>query len=274
MTAKLYSFTDHPDHEALLGAWTRKWIANAMSTQGMTDSDRAVTRGAILGMYAAAGLPPPKQIVFVPSPFVLRFAGGFAAAIWDKVCPAIREATSIATHDATIAATRAATHTATIAATRAATYAATHDATRAATYAATAEATEDWFRCDRDLIIAWARAQTDGASWLVLAKSAVNMWQGGNQWSAADSYIAFFRHVAKLPLDYSRWSHWETASMHSGPRIMAPDEHDGRLYLRAPTGTAVSHQEHETVVLPAGDYEIARVEEYDHFAEEARQVAD
>jgi hypothetical protein len=49
------------------------------------------------------------------------------------------------------------------------------------------------------------------------------MWQGGNQWSAYDSYLSFFRHVARLPIDYSAWEHWETLSLHSGPRIMHPD---------------------------------------------------
>jgi hypothetical protein len=46
------------------------------------------------------------------------------------------------------------------------------------------------------------------------------MWQGGNQWSGYDSYLSFFRHVSKLPLDYSKWQHWETLSEHSGPRVV------------------------------------------------------
>jgi hypothetical protein len=52
---------------------------------------------------------------------------------------------------------------------------------------------------------------------------AYNMWQGGNQWPAWDSYLTFFRHVAKLPLDYSKYDHWEQLALHSGPRIMHPD---------------------------------------------------
>jgi hypothetical protein len=48
--------------------------------------------------------------------------------------------------------------------------------------------------------------------------------QGGNQWSAFDSYISFFRHVAKLNLpEYEKWNAWETLSLYSGPRIMHPD---------------------------------------------------
>lgn len=46
------------------------------------------------------------------------------------------------------------------------------------------------------------------------------------------------------------------------------------LYLRAPSGTEVVHEEHNAVTLPPGDYRIDGVREYDHFAEEARYVAD
>jgi hypothetical protein len=49
------------------------------------------------------------------------------------------------------------------------------------------------------------------------------MWQGGNQWSAWDSFLTFFRHVAKLDLDYSKYDSWEKLALHSGPRIMHPE---------------------------------------------------
>lgn len=39
-------------------------------------------------------------------------------------------------------------------------------------------------------------------------------------WSAYDSYLSFFRHVAKLDIDYSKWDHWEQASLNSGFRFM------------------------------------------------------
>jgi hypothetical protein len=45
-------------------------------------------------------------------------------------------------------------------------------------------------------------------------------WQGGNQWSAWDSCLSFFRYVAKLPIDYTAWDSWETLSLHSGPRCV------------------------------------------------------
>jgi hypothetical protein len=46
------------------------------------------------------------------------------------------------------------------------------------------------------------------------------MWDGGNQWSGWVAYISFFRYVAKLSIDYSKWEHYEKAAIHSGPRVM------------------------------------------------------
>ena len=36
----------------------------------------------------------------------------------------------------------------------------------------------------------------------------------------------------------------------------------------------VTHEEHNAITIKKGDYEIGIVQEYDHFAEEARNVAD
>ena len=70
---KKYKLT--AEHRAQLEPWAARWIANAMSTEAMTDEDRRMMAGAVQGMYRAAKLtpPPPERIVFVPSPFVLRF---------------------------------------------------------------------------------------------------------------------------------------------------------------------------------------------------------
>ena len=50
--------------------------------------------------------------------------------------------------------------------------------------------------------------------------------------------------------------------------------HDGALYMRAPSGTRVVHEEHRALDIPPGDYLVGKVREYDHFAEEARPVYD
>lgn len=49
---------------------------------------------------------------------------------------------------------------------------------------------------------------------------------------------------------------------------------EGNLFLDVKSECEVRHQEHGTVSVPPGKYEIGIVREYDHFAEEARAVQD
>jgi hypothetical protein len=52
-------------------------------------------------------------------------------------------------------------------------------------------------------------------------------------------------------------------------------EDEGTLYLKVLSDNAeLAHQEHKTIVLPRGEYEIDIVKEYDHFSEEVRRAAD
>ena len=51
-------------------------------------------------------------------------------------------------------------------------------------------------------------------------------------------------------------------------------EKDGRMYVGVKEPANLEHQEHSTIEIPVGEYEISRVLEYDHFAEEARAVTD
>jgi Domain of unknown function (DUF6745) len=254
---KLYELTE--EHHSQLGPWKDRWVANAMSTAPMNDADREICRGAVRRMYQAAGLTPPpdERIVFVASPFIMRFAAGFAAWIWhcsenpeaaqrargssatgaatwaatraatgDAAWAATRAATRDATRAATWDATRDATRDATGAATGDATWAATRAATGDAAWAATGAATGDaaWADLDRWYVFPDMRELADaigvGSHGLMCAYNADNFWQGGNQWSAEDAFISFFRHVAQMPLDYSKWEAWELLSLHSGPRIV------------------------------------------------------
>lgn len=140
-TKKLYVLTD--EHRAQLKPWAQRWIANAMSTKPMDDDDRAKCVEAVYGMYEAAGLKRPR-VVFVPSPFVARFAAGFAAAIWHaRKCQGAGtgNATLHATRDATLDAADAATFRATLAATSRATLNDTRNRTEAETSTATLDAT-------------------------------------------------------------------------------------------------------------------------------------
>lgn len=52
-------------------------------------------------------------------------------------------------------------------------------------------------------------------------------------------------------------------------------EHEGTMFLKVKSNKAtLTHQEHGAVVLPKGDYRVGIVREFDHFAEEARNVQD
>ena len=231
---KKYGLT--PEHRAQMEPWRDKWIANAFSTKAMDDGDREAMRVAIRGLYKAANLvpPPPERMVFVPSPFVARFTGGFAAAIWWLRRQRPTSSKRAATWEATVAATGAATGDAVDEATLAATWGATVAATVAATRDAVDEASalvatpntpdlSQWFTGVsavemRKLAVAIA---SEHAQFLLgCAHNAGNMWNGGNQYSGDVAWLSFFRYVAQLPLDYSKWQHYEAACVHSGPRVM------------------------------------------------------
>lgn len=51
-------------------------------------------------------------------------------------------------------------------------------------------------------------------------------------------------------------------------------EYEGKKYIKAKKTFALTHQEHHTLKVPPGEYWVDAVQEYDHFAEEARAVAD
>ena len=146
----------------------------------------------------------------------------------DATRAATRAATRDATHDATYAATCEATSEATRAATRAATYAATYDATddatseatRDATRAATDVANENWYQFNVESMHKIDKLFKLNGFGLKCAKVAYRMRNGGNQWSGWTAFISFFRHIAKLNIDYSKWQHYETLAELSGPRYM------------------------------------------------------
>jgi len=48
----------------------------------------------------------------------------------------------------------------------------------------------------------------------------------------------------------------------------------GDVFMSVPKRIAIQHEEHKPIALPKGLYQISRVREYDHFAEEVRRVAD
>ena len=51
-------------------------------------------------------------------------------------------------------------------------------------------------------------------------------------------------------------------------------ERDGVLYVSAPTGAEIKHQEHAPVTLPPGDFQVGIVQEYDYDRMERARVID
>ena len=54
-------------------------------------------------------------------------------------------------------------------------------------------------------------------------------------------------------------------------RVNAPQ---GEVFMSAPRRIVLNHEEHKPIAIPTGMYQVSRVREYDHFAEEARVVTD
>ena len=46
------------------------------------------------------------------------------------------------------------------------------------------------------------------------------------------------------------------------------------MFLQTSAKTTIKHEEHHHIDIPAGNWKIRKVQEYDHFAEEARAVQD
>lgn len=59
-----------------------------------------------------------------------------------------------------------------------------------------------------------------------------------------------------------------------GEGVEVFEDENGVLYVSAPSGGRIQHEEHNPIELPPGNYTIGIVQEYDHFKEEARRVAD
>lgn len=51
-------------------------------------------------------------------------------------------------------------------------------------------------------------------------------------------------------------------------------EIDGTLYIKAAEDFTVRHEEHKPIKMPKGNYEVGKVQEFDHFEKEQRDVID
>lgn len=247
---KLYSLT--PEHRAQLEPWRDKWIANAMSTAAMTHEDRVACTEAVFGLYEAAKIPAPKAVVFVPSPFVLAFAGGFAAAaikngkplppmrqqqIENPLWNAIYRATHAATQPDQMSIEAGRENFKFSPVIRTISEARVFLAQKPAAYpdfVGSPETRDDdgipaadqltkWYYLGCDMR-ALANELDVGTFGLRCAASSWRMWQGGNQWSGYDAFLSFFQDIAKLDLPvYEQYKHWRVLAERSGPRVVHPD---------------------------------------------------
>lgn len=89
--------------------------------------------------------------------------------------------------------------------------------------------------------------------------------------------------VSKIPAGLEKTSdgvlqHGEATGhahrLHGGGFTIFEDKKENRKYLRLVRPTMLKHEEHKEIELPAGDYVVGIVKEYDHFKEEARRVVD
>lgn len=189
MTTKKYELTE--EDRARLPGWRDKWIANAMSTAPMTDEDREVCRKAVVGLYDVSGLKAPSIILFAKSPLAAVTLAAFVTVAREAKLDVDRVVAQVEE-----------------------------------TISTRSDAGEAWYDFPSKEISALAHSLFgEGASrvFTLMRDYTNNAWQGGNHWSGEVAYISFFRYVARLDIDYSKWQHWEILAERSGPRIVLED---------------------------------------------------
>lgn len=185
---KKYELTE--EHRAMLQPWAEKWIGNAMSTVPMSSDEKIACAEQVKKMYELHDMKSPKHIIFVPSPIAACIIGGFGAALADLGDKAQYTFQQMA--DIVLAANNSEPEP------------------------------EKWFANTYNIEALNAKFGL-GEKGKGAICAAHNMWNGGNQLSGWISYITFFRYVAKLDIDYTKWDVFEKLGEMSGPRIMHND---------------------------------------------------
>lgn len=241
MTTEQPKYTLTDEHRAQLKPWADKWIANSLNCATTSEDDLRVAREAIRGLYVANDLPPPldERVLLVRSPLTGAIACTISSGVWwlrdnperqvelftaklndADLLRAAKEAACTAALSALTGGAQAregAAATAKLPSVEGK-VAAQHAAVSAEAWAAIEQATRD--PADANGNAASVEAVAAATRFLVLC---VQYWgsfyNGGNQWSGWPAFLSFFRHIAKLPIDYSKWQHYETAATF-GPRFM------------------------------------------------------
>ena len=194
----MYELTS--EHRAALPAHHEKWRSIALSTAPMGKHEKDRLRRAVVGLYAAAKFVAPV-VVFVPSPLRANIVAGIAvAAEGRKLLPRKPGESAVATTVRT----------------------ALGEPRRSVSWDVPLHRDEKWHPslfpeielAARELGIPLGEAQHACAY-------AHVMRDAGNQWAGWAEFVAFFRHVVKLEIDYTHWRHYETLS-EAGPRYMGP----------------------------------------------------
>ena len=197
----MYELTD--EHRAAFGPHHDKWMKIALSTEAMGKSEKDRYRRAARGLYAAADLPEPN-VVFAPSPLRAAVVAGLAVAAeahleaGKKLLPRKHGELGVTTLARM----------------------ALGDTPRAAAFGTPLHRDNKWhpsLRPEVDRAADELGVEREDAR--SACSSAYLMRDSGNQWAGWSEFLSFFRHVAKLPLDYSKWRHYETLA-EAGPRYM------------------------------------------------------
>jgi hypothetical protein len=205
--------------------WRDRWAANILDTRPMTEEDRRITVDAINGMYEAVNLPRPKSIVFVPSPYALRFGGGFGAGLHyvesqykdlaRTMIPAAREQAKKSYIGQVVAAAMPGAPAVSV----------IDPPTEPFPIPRGKSVVQDhsWYLADFASASQWSKTVggAEAEFFWRCAQEAWRMWQGGNQSGSLEAHISFFKEVAEVDIPgYDKYKHWENAALHSGPRIV------------------------------------------------------
>ena len=219
------SLTDY--ERSQLTPWSKRWIDLAMSTAPIA-ADHDEIRHCITELYKAAGLvpPPPERIVFVASPLAGVYAAAVGAWAWgrkdrkgDIPAPVL---TGRPEFDGVMAAGCAAAGPALAGVTIAAPLYRT--LTMADEFAGKRKPGSKAVALDFDWVVdgqgVRAAVAVGGQEALEMARNCWSMNDGGNQRAGTPCQISFFRHIAKLDIDYNAWQWYERLAEISGPRWM------------------------------------------------------
>lgn len=212
MTEKKYSIT--PEHESMLPAWRDKWIEFAMRTTPQTASDREKCVEAINGLYKAGNLKQ-APVFFVSSPFVGAISWSIISClIWlNKNEQHQKElfGKKLDNADKAVAIESV--------------------IDRLTTKVSVKNAIKGVI-CEVSSLpptfFTNPNKSTINPEFVSMLNKAIlkwaNGWNGGNHWAGFSAYVSFFREVVKLNLpEYSKWIHYENATIYGSHRFMHSD---------------------------------------------------